>query len=458
MKLNELKKQLELKQSSSRISRLKKEYQDQGIRLVSINQESNFNNLKIIGVTGSKGKSTVSYLLHQYLKSLGYKSILYSSIQIDSPTSIIDPNESCEVSIYSLDELLSVIEEVESYKADYLIIEVNESMIKKGIFNDIPFDIKVLTNINPKHNEEEYSIEEYVNIKKSFFKNANENTKCIFGLEDNVGKLYNEFLTLNDNEKVTFSSKHIANCNEIELNKFDFLLTELESNLDGLTLTVTKKDTKEINLKTNLLMNYNALNIVCLISILDTLEVLNVTKLQELLKDIQIPGRVETYKVNGRTIIIDPWFANVLDNLSNFKIKGLLNKIKVVVGSAGYGFIGWDKKYHQETYQEKRKEARKYACELLNKYVDYVYLTENDNAKEDVNEICKEMQSYLTISSIIIPNRKEAIKEAIEKSNLGDVILIAGRGNQNVLCNTSNTMKLLKDSDVVKDVIQLLGW
>lgn len=457
MKLQELKQALELKQSSSRISRLKREYQQPKVKFISINQESNFDNLKIIGITGSKGKSTVAYLVHQYLKSLGYKSILYSSIQIDSPASIINPNEAAEVAIYSFDELLSVLEEVESYQADYLVLEVNESMIEKGLVQDIPFDIKVLTNLNPKHNEEEYSIEEYVSLKKSFFENNLPNTKCVLGFENNIPKLFHEFLNMNQNEKVTFSSEYIATYNKIDLNEFTFLLNELESNLDGLTLGVKVRN-KQVTLKTNLIMKYNALNIVCVMAILDSLEVLEITKLQELLKDIQIPGRVETYRVNGRMIIIDPWFASVVVNLSRFKEKGLINKIKIVVGSAGYGFIGWDEKYHQEAYKEKRKQARKYACELLNQYVDSVYLTESDNAKEDVNEICKELQSYLTISSMIIPDRKKAIQKAIESSEVGDVILIAGRGNQNVLCDTYNTMKLLKDSDVVKEVVKSLGW
>lgn len=97
--------------------------------------------------------------------------------------------------------------------------------------------------------------------------------------------------------------------------------------------------------------------------------------------------------------------------------------------------------------------------ELLKDGISHVYLTENDNGKESVRDICNELQSYLgTTPSTIIENREEAIRRAISESSSNDAILIAGRGNRRILCNGEFTMKLLKDSDIVKKTLNELGW
>ena len=91
------------------------------------------NNLMIIGITGSVGKTTTAIIVHEYLKMLGYKSILYSSAKIDSPASIKSSKESCEISFNTEEKILEIIKEAESYGADFLVLEVNESTIKKGL-------------------------------------------------------------------------------------------------------------------------------------------------------------------------------------------------------------------------------------------------------------------------------------------------------------------------------------
>ena len=92
--------------------------------------------------------------------------------------------------------------------------------------------------------------------------------------------------------------------------------------------------------------------------------------------------------------------------------------------------------------------------DLLKRYADFVYLTESDNASELALDICTELQNNLEgkVSSVIIVDREEAIKRAIDESNVGDVILISGRGNRRVSCNSESTIKLVKDSEVVEKI------
>lgn len=457
MKLSNLKKQLKEKlliENKRNLNRIKKEYKDR-------KKDNEEKEIKIIGITGSRGKTTTAYIVHEYLKQLGYKSVLYSSAKIDSPTTRINPNEACEVSFDSEESLLAILEEAESYNADYLVLEVNESTLARGIVKDIPFTVRALTNLNPTHNMEQYTKEEYVALKKSFFENISNEEKCtcVIGVQDYDKTLYEELLALNDKKKLTFTSNYIAKVKNLDLTKVDVLLEELESSLDGLKLRV-KIGKKLYDFTTSLKGQYNALNLVDAITILKALEVFDNSKFNETVKTLLVPGRMEVYKENGRIVVIDPNLSSVLEFLKKLKQNHQINKIKVVVGSLGTGFKNWNDSFKTTRFLSSIKPMRQYAMELLKENVDFVYLTENDNAKEDVLEICLELQEYLEgkVPSKIVVDRSLAIKEALEEAGEGDVIFISGRGNRRILCNSESTMKLLKDSEIVEQVLKDLRW
>ena len=90
--------------------------------------------------------------------------------------------------------------------------------------------------------------------------------------------------------------------------------------------------------------------------------------------------------------------------------------------------------------------------------VDYVYLTESDSGKESALDICNELSGYLNekVDRKIHTNRKEAIEKAVKSLGKRDALLITGRGNRVLLCDGENHIKLLKDSDVVKEALSKL--
>lgn len=415
------------------------------------------NNLKIIAITGSYGKSTTAVILHENLKALGYKSVLYSTAMVDSPASIIKKNEAYEIAVRNEEVLLSIINEVEAYGADYLILEVNESTIEKEFLNDIEFDVRVLTNLNPKHNSERYSLERYVSIKKSFFENINDDCKCVIGLQNYDKELFEELLSLNNCEKLTFTSNYIANVKGVNSKEITCLLTKLNNTLEGLQMSIANGG-EEYQFVTNLVGRHNALNFVCVMTILKALNIFDLDTFKDCIKNIKIPGRSEIYQKDGRYIIIEPHMGNMLETLKEFKNEGLIKKIKVVIGSMGYGYKNWDDRLKTQEFKNSRKKVRKYAMNLLVNYADFVYLTENDNAAESVFDICVELQNYLEarVPSKIIEDREEAIVQAIKESEVGDVILISGRGNRKVSCNSETTIKLVKDSEVVEQTLNYI--
>ncbi len=455
MKLEQLKQQLKQKIQEKRNIFIRKEYQEENKR----KKQNSTNELKIIGITGSTGKTTVAVFIHEYLKQAGYKSVLYSSAYVDSPASYIKANEAYEVAVSSSEKLLRIIEEVEAYGAEYLVLEINESTIDKGIVKDIDFDIRVLTNLNPRHNLEQYDENDYVKIKQSFFKNIDEKCICVIGLQDYDKELYEEIMNLNKCKKMTFTSNYIATIKGIDSTNITCLLNELTQTTKGLNIGV-KIDQKQYEIKTKKMVCYQVLNLLCAVTILKALDKLDIEQFENFIQYIKIPGRAEIYNVNDRMIVIDTRLPKMLEYLQTLKNKGTIQAIKVVVGSIGSGFKTWEKRFNQGTHFEKRHESRKYAMNLLKQYADFIYLTENDNGAEKVTEICQELQGYLNkdVPSIIIEDRKEAIQTAILKSKPGDVIFISGRGNRRVLCNSSTTVKLIKDSEVVEQVLKECGW
>lgn len=454
MKILKLKEELEKKYQSSFLKTNYIENDNCKKHMCRKNKE-----LKIIGITGSVGKSTTAFIVHKYLKSLGYKSVLYSSLKIDSPASIISSKDACEISFSSEKRLFDIINEIEAYGADYLVLEVNDSTLEKGFLKDIDFDVRVLTNLNPLHNLEHYSKEEYVNLKKSFFKNINEDSKCVIGLQDYDKELFKELLNLNNNPKYIFTSEYIANVKNVDKEYINCLLTNFTSTLDGVIFNVILNN-EMYEFKSKLIMTYNIINFLDAITILYALGVFNSLKFQECIYNINIPGRAEVFKANNRLIIIDAHLPKMLECLKELKNKNQIKEIKVVLGAIGNGFKTWDERFNKKQYNDIHKQNKKYAMELLKKYADYAYLTENDNASQSVLEICRELKGYLedVIPATIIEDREEAIRKAILESNPYDVIFISGRGNRRILCTTKDRMKLVKDEDVVKKVLKDLNW
>lgn len=417
--------------------------------------------VKLIGITGSRGKSTTAYLVHTYLKSLGYHSLLYSSISMDTKRGYYSPNEASEMPVCHDEILYQIIEEAEDDDVDYIVLEINETTIEKGLVKDIPFTVRALTNINPKHNHEQYTSDDYVKLKYSFFQdipNPNDCT-CVIGLTDMMTKdQFDTIKSFHYTPTYTYSSQYLCRLRNVDYNSVDVLLYEMDNSIEGLQLKL-KVDGIINEISTNLLMPYNAMNMTCAIAILNALGVYQVDDFNRCIKNVQIPGRMEVIKANGRTIAIDLFLNPALETFYELKQKGQIGQIHVVTGAIGTGFQYWNDAFRTPQFINKRHEARQFAMDIVKQYADRVYLTENDQAAESVLDICQELRGYLgDIPSDIITNREEAIQKAIENSTENDLILITGRGNKRTLCDSATTMKIIKDSEVVKNILKEKGW
>ena len=441
-------------------------YNNGGVSYLSKAGVNLLDDVKVIGVVGSRGKTTVSKIIHDYLKALGKKSILYSSAKIDSPAGFADPNEGSETPLRNEGILLQILHEAEKYQPEFIVLEVNESAISEGLAKDIPFVARVLTNIFTNHHIDLEPTDQYVANIKSFFKldASNENNSFIepatavnvFGLTGNLTREdFNELLNLNSNVSYTFGSKHIAEVRNADYTSLDVLLFHCLHTINGLEMEVRVKEISH-KLNSKMIMPYNALNITCALTTLDALNLLDIEVFQHIISDLSVPGREEVFNFQDRKVISGLYLFPILEILADYRNKGQINKIRLVTGATGTGFNGWTEIVSSDFFVSQRGKFRKEAMEYARAYVDCLYLTEVDSASEDPLKICQELQSYLgdAVTSEIIVDRKNAIRTAIEDCEPSDIVFIAGRGNRNALVISETEAILFKDCDVIKELME----
>ncbi len=410
-------------------------------------------NLKIIGITGSNGKTTTAKLVHEYLKLKGKESVLFSSAGIDSPLSCYNKTDEVEIPIYNESSVINALNGAIKLGADYLIIEVNERTISKGYVKDIPFAVRAITNLVQKHNTLSYSEDEYVALKKSFFQNIPEEDECtcIYGL--NTNDFYQDMLTLNNKPSKTVASEYFTEVKGLDKDSIDYLLyptSDIFDTINGMNFGIkTKEDSFKFS--TKLIMPFNALNITLAMAIIDTLGEFDENIFQEMLQSVKISGRDEVISFDERKIIISITCTPHLEILKEYKKRGEINNIKLVTGSFGNGFNSWLPEYKGTKFQNYVSESMKWAYQYMIANCDYIYITANDNAKTPIKELLEEQIKEVDgkIQYEAIESRQEAIMKALQDSKPGDVIFISGRGNRSMFCKNEQELEFYKDLDIV---------
>ncbi|MCL2521367.1 MAG: Mur ligase family protein [Erysipelotrichales bacterium] len=449
---------------SESVTKLFKEIPEKPLKIIETFENADLtvlDKIKIIGIAGSRGKTSTAIIVHQYIKAKGFKSILYCSAGIDSPAGCIDPSEGCETLLCEKLDILRFIMEAYLYQPDFIILEVNEPVIKKGLINYLPFQIRALTNIFNDHNIDQGPSKEYVKSIKTFLKDIpkEEQSISVFGITGNIdNECFHELLKINEMPKYTYGSVYTATRNNLDYTKLNSYIYDCSHSMQGVKIKVMLNG-EDIDIESMLLMPYNAFNLICAISIIDALGLFEADLFKSIVHKIKIPGREETFRFNDCIVIIGIYLDPALEFLREYQKRFEIKNLRVITGAPGTGFKGWDEVFLSDYYVSQRPKFRKDAMDYLKDYVKHVYITANDHATEDPETICRELKGYLGkyIKSEIIIDRHEAIRKAIHDLREGDCLFIAGRGNRNVFVEGETAFRILKDSDVVLDVIKELN-
>lgn len=335
--------------------------------------------LKIVGVTGTNGKTTSTYLIEELLGK--DKVARIGTVEYKIGNEIIEaPNTTPE----SLD-IIKICKKAVEKKLEYLIMEVSSHGLTSGRVDMLKFDVAVFTNLTPEHLDYHKDMEEYFCAKRGLFLKLKNKKNGIINIDDFYGKkLYEEF------GGIAYSLKE-----ETELGKD--LIEKLKPNLLG---------------KFNM---YNLLGAIGVAKIFGKEEI----EIEKVAKQLRgAPGRFEpVYAGQEFKVIVD--YAHTGDALENI-LQGILElkkegRIITVFGCGG----------------DRDRIKRPVMANIAEKYSDYVIVTSDnprtENPKNIIDEIIKGFKENRFEIEI---DREKAIKKAIKKANKSDIILIAGKGHE----------------------------
>lgn len=357
-------------------------------------------NLQLIGITGTNGKTSVATLLYGIFKELGLRSALISTVEYRIGAEII-PATHTTPDIITINKLLAkALEE----GCEYAFMEVSSHGIHQRRIEGLQFSIAGFTNITHDHLDYHKTFDEYLKIKKSFFDQLPASAIAITNGDDKNGKimLQNTLAT-----KKTFAMKTMA----------DYHGKLLEADFNGMLLNFNGKE-----FWTTLTGKFNANNLLLAFAIASELGQEESEILQAISRLKRVNGRFETMRSDGGIFFIVDYahtpdaLENVLDSINEIRTKN--ERLITVFGCGG------------DRDKEKRSEMGKIATRKSTLTI----LTSDNPRTEDPGEIIREIekgvepQNYSKYTTI--PDRKEAIKMAIKFAEPKDIVLVAGKGHE----------------------------
>lgn len=357
-------------------------------------------NLKLVGVTGTNGKTTVATLLYQLFKKAGYKVGLLSTVKIMVDDKEYKATHTTPDSL-AINKFLSLMNDE---GVEFCFMEVSSHGIHQNRTEGLKFEGGIFTNLSHDHLDYHDTFAEYRDVKKSFFDNLPKDAFALVNIDDKNGLV---MLQNTKARKITYALKTYA----------DYKAQILENQLGGLLLKVNESE-----VWTRLIGNFNAYNILAIYATAELLGLEKVENLRLISELESVSGRFQ-YLISDEkiTAIVDyahtpDALQNVLETINSIRTKN--EELITVVGCGG------------DRDKTKRPKMGHIASALSTKVI-----FTSDNPRSEVPEtIIEEIekgvepQNFKKIVSIV--DRRQAIKTACQLAQPNDIILIAGKGHE----------------------------
>ena len=357
--------------------------------------------LKLIGVTGTNGKTTVASLLYQLLKKSGYKTGLLSTVQILVDTTVFNATHTTPDSV----TINSYLHQMVLLGVDYCFMEVSSHGIHQKRTEGLEFAGGIFTNLSHDHLDYHVSFASYRDVKKSFFDSLPKTAFALTNLDDKNG---NVMLQNTKARKRTYALKTLA----------DYKAKIIEKSFSGTLISIN-----DTEFWTKLIGNFNAYNLAAIIGVayelgLEKIEILTIISQLE-----SVSGRFEhLVSDNGVIAIVDyahtpDALKNVLETINNIRTNN--EKLITVIGCGG----------------DRDKTKRPKMAHIASQLSTQAIFTSDNPRTENPETILEEMEEGVSAENlkkiITISDRRQAIKTACKFSEAGDILLIAGKGHEN---------------------------
>lgn len=382
--------------------------------------------VKLVGVTGTNGKTTIATLLFKLFNQLGYSCGLISTVQNQIGTTIIPATHTTPDAV-SLNKLLA---QMVNEGCTHIFMECSSHAIHQKRIAGLQFTGALFSNITHDHLDYHKTFDEYIKVKKKFFDDLPSTAFAITNADDKRGMV---MLQNTNAKKYAYSLKTLA----------DFKGKILDNALTGLQMIVN-----ETEVHFRLIGEFNAYNLLAVYGAAICLGEDKYQVLTALSMLTGAEGRFD-YIVSNRQIIGIIDYAHTPDALENVlstikKLRKGYEQIITVVGCGG------------DRDKTKRPIMAQTACNLSDK----VILTSDNPRSEEISDILKDMETGLDSAAkrkyISISDRKEAIKTAVSLAKEEDIILVAGKGHEKYQ-DIKGTKYPFDDKAVLLEVLEMLG-
>ncbi|HEV7780880.1 MAG TPA: UDP-N-acetylmuramoyl-L-alanyl-D-glutamate--2,6-diaminopimelate ligase [Chitinophagaceae bacterium] len=383
--------------------------------------------MKLVGVTGTNGKTTIATLLYKLFTRLGYTCGLLSTVENQVGSTVVPATHTTPDAI-SLNRLLK---QMVDEGCTHVFMETSSHAIHQHRVTGLQYAGGLFSNITHDHLDYHQTFDEYIRVKKAFFDSLPSSAFAISNADDKRGMV---MLQNTNAKKYYYSLKTVA----------DFKGKILDNSLAGLQMMVN-----DVEVHFRLIGEFNAYN---LLAVFGAAVCLGEEK-QEILTALSLmtgaEGRFDYMVSPKEKLIAIVDYAHTPDALLNVlatikKLKKGFEQVITVVGCGG------------DRDKTKRPVMGAAACE----HSDKVIFTSDNPRSEDPAQIIKDMEEGLSAAAkrkyISIVDRKEAIKTAVSLAKPEDIILIAGKGHEKYQ-EIKGVKNHFDDKEVVKEIYELLG-
>lgn len=395
------------------------------LSLLAINYFDNpASKLTMIGITGTKGKTTTSWMIKNILEEDGHKTGVIGTLGVFIGDAHYDTVNTTPESY----DIQKYLKEMVDNKVEYAIMEVSSQALKVGRVEGLSFDYGVFTNLTKDHigDGEHENMEDYIYSKSLLFQ------KCKHGIL-NIDDIHYEDMIKNSTCDIhTFGKNKEANLliDNIKLLRKEHFIG-LELNTKGII-----EDTFLVNTPGEF-SAYNASSAILTTYLIGC----KVENIKKALSKVAVKGRVEIVPVSSKYSVIIDYAHNGVSMQSILETMRAYNPKRIV---SLFGCGG-----------NRSKERRYDMGEISGTLADFTIVTEDNSRYEDINDIMNDIEIGLkkTYGDYIkIPDRKDAIKYAIDNAKEGDIILLLGKGHETYR-EINGVREHLDEREIIKDIL-----
>jgi UDP-N-acetylmuramoyl-L-alanyl-D-glutamate--2,6-diaminopimelate ligase len=368
--------------------------------------------LKVIGITGTNGKTTTAFMVHRMLLEAGYKVGIISTVANGVGEDV--RVKTTHMTNESVPVLLKKLKEMKKQGMEWLVLETTSFALAQNRVWGVPYSVAVFTNLTHEHLEYHGTFENYRKAKVKLFEKANANKK---GLRAGVVNA--------EDENSKYFAEKIENCTSYGVDKGDLRAKDVEATPSGSKYKAVIGD-EEYDIVCNIPGSFNIYNSLAAVAAGRAIGLSREDIENGIASLSTVEGRMNSVSTGQDfDVIID--YAHTPDSFEKlFKDLKPMTKGKLIAvfGSAG----------------RKDKAKRPIQGELAGKYCDEVVLTEEDDRNESGEEIidqiaegAKKAGKIMDEDLFVVPNRSEAIEFAIKRAKTGDTVLLLGKGHEKTI-------------------------